>query len=106
MNTMKEKLPWSVSSGTVALMKKLNLKGVIWKEGKFFVAQCLNVDISSFGKSRKAALSNLQEAIELYFDGAKKSLFRKSSHHLSSRRNLDALRKYFSACSDRFLREK
>lgn len=53
-------------------MKKLNLKSVVWKEGKFFVAQCLSVDVSSFGKTKKEAIENLNEAIELYFEDHKK----------------------------------
>ncbi len=50
------------------MKKKLQLKNIVWKEGRYFVAQCLNVDVSSFGKSRNEALVNLQEAIALYFD--------------------------------------
>ena len=49
----------------------LNLKNIIWKEGKYYVAQCLNVDISSFGKTKNEALKNLDEALELYFEGSK-----------------------------------
>lgn len=49
-------------------MKKVTLKHIVWKEGKFYVAQCLNVDVSSFGATRKAAILALQEALELYFD--------------------------------------
>jgi len=49
-------------------MKKVNLKSVVWKEGNYYVAQCLNVDVSSFGKSKKEALDNLDEALELYFE--------------------------------------
>ena len=41
---------------------------MVWKEGKYYVAQCLNVDVSSFGKTKKEALSNLNEALELYFE--------------------------------------
>jgi len=52
-------------------MRKIDLQNVVWKEGKYYVAQCLNVDVSSFGKTKKDALANLQEALELYFDGAK-----------------------------------
>jgi predicted RNase H-like HicB family nuclease len=52
-------------------MRKIDLKNVIWKEGKHYVAQCLNVDVSSFGKTRKEALSNLDEALELYFEDIK-----------------------------------
>lgn len=49
-------------------MKRYNLKTIVWKEGKYYVAQCLNVDISSFGKTKKEALSHLDEALDLYFD--------------------------------------
>jgi len=52
-------------------MKKLQLKNVVWQEGKYFVAQCLNVDVSSFGKSKKEALAALNEAVELYFEDEK-----------------------------------
>jgi predicted RNase H-like HicB family nuclease len=53
------------------MAKKVNLKNVIWKEGKYYVAQGLNVDVSSFGKTKKEALANLQEAIELRFEDEK-----------------------------------
>ena len=52
-------------------MRKINLKNVVWKEGKYYVAQCLNVDISSFGKTKKEALANLDEALELHFEDIK-----------------------------------
>ncbi|GAI27158.1 unnamed protein product, partial [marine sediment metagenome] len=48
--------------------RKINLKNVVWKEGKYYVAQCLNVDVSSFGRTKKEALDNLDEALELYFE--------------------------------------
>ena len=47
---------------------KLQLQNVVWKEGVFYVAQCLNVDVSSFGNSKEEALQNLNEALELYFE--------------------------------------
>ena len=49
-------------------MRTIYLQSAVWKEGKFFVAQCLNVDVSSFGKTKKEALKNLKEALELYFE--------------------------------------
>jgi predicted RNase H-like HicB family nuclease len=49
-------------------MRKIDLKNVVWKEGKFYVVKCLNVEVSSFGKTRKEALNNLDEALELYFE--------------------------------------
>jgi len=54
-------------------MDKINLKNIVWKENKYYVAQCLNVDVSSFGKTKKEALHNLNEALELYFEDVKKS---------------------------------
>jgi len=52
-------------------MRTINLQSAVWKEGKFYVAQCLNVDVSSFGKTKKESLRNLQEALELYFEDTK-----------------------------------
>ena len=49
----------------------MKLKSIVWKEGKHYVAQCLNVDVSSFGKTKKEALKNIDEALELYFEDAK-----------------------------------
>lgn len=49
-------------------MRKINLKNVVWKEGKYYVSQCLNIDVSSFGRTKKEALENLDEALELYFE--------------------------------------
>jgi predicted RNase H-like HicB family nuclease len=42
---------------------------VIYREDKFYVAQCLNVDVSSFGETREEAIANLKEAVELFFEG-------------------------------------
>ena len=39
---------------------------IIWKEGKYYVSQCLNIDVSSFGESRTEAIENLNEAVALY----------------------------------------
>lgn len=48
--------------------KKIDLKSVVWKEGEYYVSQCLEVDVSSFGKTKKEALAMLQDALELYFE--------------------------------------
>jgi predicted RNase H-like HicB family nuclease len=42
----------------------------VWQEGKFYVAQCLNVDVSSFGKTYDEAVRNLKEAVDLYLEDA------------------------------------
>ncbi len=49
-------------------MKKINLKNVVWKEGKHYVSWNLNTGVSSFGDTKKEALASLQEALELYFE--------------------------------------
>ncbi|MFA5053813.1 MAG: type II toxin-antitoxin system HicB family antitoxin [Parcubacteria group bacterium] len=49
--------------------KTVKLQYVVWKEGKYFVSRCLNVEVSSFGKTKEEAIKNLKEAIALYFDG-------------------------------------
>ncbi len=48
-------------------MKEINY--VIWQEDKYYVARCLNVEVSSFGDSIEEAIANLKEAVELYFEG-------------------------------------
>jgi predicted RNase H-like HicB family nuclease len=48
-------------------MRKFDLKATIWKEGRYYVSQCLNVDVASFGSTKKKAMDNLTEALELYF---------------------------------------
>lgn len=52
-------------------MRKIALKNIVWKEGKYYISQCLNVEVSSFGKTKKKALENLDEALELYFEDIK-----------------------------------
>lgn len=41
----------------------------VYREDEFHVAQCLNVEVSSFGSTRQEAIANLKEAVELYFEG-------------------------------------
>jgi predicted RNase H-like HicB family nuclease len=41
----------------------------VYREDEFLVAQCLNVDVSSFGATREEAVANLKEAVELYLEG-------------------------------------
>jgi len=40
----------------------------VWREGKWFVSQCLEIDIASQGESEEEALANLKEALEPYFE--------------------------------------
>lgn len=49
-------------------MAKQSLYFIVWEEGKHYVSQCLNVDVSSFGETKDEALRNLNEAVDLYFE--------------------------------------
>ena len=40
----------------------------VCKEGEWYVAQALEVDVASQGETVKDALSNLREALELHFE--------------------------------------
>ena len=40
----------------------------VWREGDWWVSQCLEVDVASQGKTEEEALANLREALELYFE--------------------------------------
>ena len=40
----------------------------VWREGEWYVSQCLEVDVASQGESEEEALANLQEALALYFE--------------------------------------
>jgi predicted RNase H-like HicB family nuclease len=40
----------------------------VWREGKWYVSQCLEIDVASQGESEEEALANLKEALELDFE--------------------------------------
>ena len=46
---------------------KRDLNAVVWQEDEWFVAQCLEVDVASQGKTEKEALENLRDALTLHF---------------------------------------
>jgi len=43
-----------------------SFKYVVYQDGEYYVSQCLNVDISSFGTTVAEAVKNLEDAMELY----------------------------------------
>ena len=51
-----------------------NIKYVVYKEGKYYVSQCLNVDVSSFGETIDEAIASLKEAVSLYFEDEKDNM--------------------------------
>ncbi|MBV9937768.1 MAG: type II toxin-antitoxin system HicB family antitoxin [Acidobacteriaceae bacterium] len=40
----------------------------VWREGDWFVSQCLEIDVASQGATEEEALENLKEALELHFE--------------------------------------
>lgn len=46
-------------------MKKQSFTAVVWQEWDRHVAQCLEIDVSSYGTTHDEALQMLKEAIEL-----------------------------------------
>jgi predicted RNase H-like HicB family nuclease len=47
---------------------KREFKASLWREGDWVVAQCLEVDVASQGRSEEEALANLKEALALHFE--------------------------------------
>ena len=46
-------------------MAKKAIPVLVWKEGKLYIAKTLSLELASQGKTKKEALSNLQEALDL-----------------------------------------
>jgi len=46
----------------------LRLTAIITREDPWYVARCLEVEVTSQGESIESALDNLREALELYFE--------------------------------------
>lgn len=40
----------------------------VWREDDWFVAQCLEVDVASQGRTAEEAIDNLREALELHLE--------------------------------------
>jgi predicted RNase H-like HicB family nuclease len=68
LKNSKKKFASGVKAHKVKGMKKIPFTSVVWREGKYYVAQCLNVDVASFGTTKTAALKNLKEALALHLE--------------------------------------
>jgi len=47
---------------------KRSFAATVWREGSWYVSQCLEVDVASQGETEEEALANLKEALELHFE--------------------------------------
>lgn len=52
---------------------KIWFSASLWREGDWFVAQCLDVDVASQGRGEDDALANLKQALELHFEDPRAS---------------------------------
>ena len=46
---------------------------LLWREGSWYVAKCVEIEVASQGKTKSEALKNLQEALDLLLEGVKGS---------------------------------
>ena len=56
-----------ISESRLTTMKQ-RFTASVSREGEWYVAQCLEVDVASQGETEDEALANLREALELYFE--------------------------------------
>ena len=64
-------------TGNNKITSKLNNSGLhalVWQEDDLFVAKCLEIEVASQGISQAEALSNLEEATDLYLADEKVSI--------------------------------
>jgi predicted RNase H-like HicB family nuclease len=47
---------------------KRQFAATVWREGMWYVSQCLELDVASQGRTEEEALDNLKEALELHFE--------------------------------------
>ena len=48
--------------------RTIRLTATVTRDGDWYVAQCLDVEVASQGRTIEEALANLREALELYFE--------------------------------------
>ncbi|MDP2692136.1 MAG: type II toxin-antitoxin system HicB family antitoxin [bacterium] len=59
------------------------LSALVWQEGGIYVAKGIEVEVASQGSTKKEALQNLQEALELYFENEPQLNISSSFHDIS-----------------------
>lgn len=52
------------------MAQSLHLTAAVTHEGEWYVARCLQVEVTSQGETIEEAMDNLKEALELYFEDA------------------------------------
>lgn len=54
----------------ICMDESFNISAVVEKDGKFYVAHCVELPVTSQGKNVEDALINLREALKLYIKHA------------------------------------
>lgn len=49
---------------------------IVWKESKWYVAKAVEIEVASQGKTRKQALQNLSEAVDLLMEEENEVFFK------------------------------
>jgi|GEM_PF-818892 len=70
----------TVVSVRVKAMKKLQLTGLLEREGDGYVSLCPELDVASQGSTMDEALANLREAVELFLETASPTEVAKRCH--------------------------
>lgn len=51
---------------------------LLWKEDKWYVGKCVEVEVASQGKTKKEALKNIEEALSLFKTPSNQYFFRQT----------------------------
>jgi len=66
LKKVKKKVALPRAKRKVKDMKTISFTNAIRREGNYYIAESLDVDISSFGKTKRAAIEALEDALESY----------------------------------------
>ncbi len=66
LKKVKKKVALPRKKRKVKGMKNISFANAVRREGSYYIAESLDVDIASFGKTRLAAIEALEDALESY----------------------------------------
>ena len=58
----------------ITLRRHTSFSALLWQEDNLYIAKCIEIELASQGKTKKEAIQNLKEAIELYFEDEPESI--------------------------------
>lgn len=50
------------------MSQAIQLTAVVWREGDWYVSECIELGVASQGSTERLALRNLKEAVHLYLE--------------------------------------